>query len=108
MWPSLVQYEYCFRIILATHCLIIVSGYRMGNPIRTMIDRLYAIAIGGMISVLVNVSVFPIWAGEQLHKELVKNFHSVADSLEGKLPQLQNSNKDDKKVINNNLMKIYL
>ncbi|XP_029125396.1 aluminum-activated malate transporter 9 [Cajanus cajan] len=54
----------------------------MGNPIRTMIDRLYSIAIGGIISVLVNVSVFPKWAGDNLHKELVKNFHSVADSLE--------------------------
>ncbi|KAJ1416154.1 Aluminum-activated malate transporter [Sesbania bispinosa] len=82
MWPSLVQYEYGFRVILLTYCLIIVSGYRMGNPIRTMIDRFYTIAIGGIISVLVNVSVFPIWAGEQLHKELVTNFESLADSLE--------------------------
>ncbi|KAJ1386057.1 Aluminum-activated malate transporter [Sesbania bispinosa] len=82
MWPSLVQYEYGFRVILLTYCLIIVSGYRMGNPIRTMIDRLYTIAIGGIVSVLVNVSVFPIWAGEQLHRELVTNFESLADSLE--------------------------
>ncbi|TKY70988.1 Aluminum-activated malate transporter 9 [Spatholobus suberectus] len=82
MWPPLVQYEYGFRVALLTYCLIIVSEYRMGNPIRTMIDRLYSIAIGGIISVLVNVSIFPIWAGDQLHKELVKNFNSVADSLE--------------------------
>ncbi|XP_044476790.1 aluminum-activated malate transporter 9-like [Mangifera indica] len=81
-WPSLVPYEYGFRVILFTYCLIIVSGYRMGNPIRTSMDRLYSIAIGGFIAVLVNVLVFPIWAGEQLHKELVKNFNSVADSLE--------------------------
>ncbi|OWM72107.1 hypothetical protein CDL15_Pgr017990 [Punica granatum] len=82
LWPSLVPYEYGFRVILFTFCLIIVSGYRMGNPIRTAMDRLYSIAIGGIVAVLVNVLVFPIWAGEQLHKELVKGFDSVADSLE--------------------------
>ncbi|KAJ9706069.1 hypothetical protein PVL29_001572 [Vitis rotundifolia] len=82
LWPSLVQYEYGFRVILFTYCLIIVSGYRMGNPLRTAMDRLYSIALGGIVAVLVNVLVFPIWAGEQLHKELVKSFESVADSLE--------------------------
>ncbi|PON47944.1 Aluminum-activated malate transporter [Trema orientale] len=82
LWPSLVPYEYGFRVILFTYCLIIVSGYRMGNPMRTSMDRLYSIAIGGVVAVLVNVLVFPIWAGEQLHKELVNNFNSVADSLE--------------------------
>ncbi|TXG50601.1 hypothetical protein EZV62_023125 [Acer yangbiense] len=82
LWPSLVPYEYGFRVILFTYCLIIVSGYRMGNPLRTAMDRLYSIAIGGFVAVLVNVLVFPIWAGELLHKELVKNFNSVADSLE--------------------------
>ncbi|CAK7335633.1 unnamed protein product [Dovyalis caffra] len=82
LWPSLVPYEYGFRVILFTYCLIIVSGYRMGNPITTSMDRLYSIAIGGCVAVLVNVFVFPIWAGEQLHKELVNSFNSVADSLE--------------------------
>ncbi|WVZ72865.1 hypothetical protein U9M48_021258 [Paspalum notatum var. saurae] len=82
LWPSLVPYEYGFRVILLTYCLIIVSGYRMGNPIRTMMDRLYSIGIGGLVAVLVNVFICPIWAGEQLHKELVDNFNSLADSLE--------------------------
>ncbi|KAL0312514.1 UNVERIFIED_CONTAM: Aluminum-activated malate transporter 9 [Sesamum radiatum] len=82
LWPSLVPYEYGFRVILFTYCLIIVSGYRMGNPIRTAMDRLYSIAIGGIVAVVVNVLVFPIWAGEQLHKELVSSFASAADALE--------------------------
>ncbi|XAR70232.1 hypothetical protein NMG60_11027020 [Bertholletia excelsa] len=81
-WPSLVPYEHGFRVVLFTYCLIIVSGYRMGNPIRTSIGRLYSIAIGGIVAILVNVLVFPIWAGEQLHEELVKSFDAVADSLE--------------------------
>lgn len=55
----------------------------MGSPIRTAMDRLYSIAIGAFVAVIVNVLVFPNWAGEQLHKELVKIFESVADSLEG-------------------------
>ena len=83
LWPSLVPYEYGFRVILFTYCLIIVSGYRMGNPIKTSMDRLYSIAIGGIVAVLVNVLILPIWAGEQLHKELVASFNAVADSLEG-------------------------
>ncbi|KAF9685880.1 hypothetical protein SADUNF_Sadunf03G0100600 [Salix dunnii] len=82
LWPSLVPYEYGFRVILFTYCVIIVAGYRMGNPIRTAMDRLYSIAIGGFVAVLVNVLVFPIWAGEQLHEELVNSFNVVADSLE--------------------------
>ncbi|CAA2961377.1 aluminum-activated malate transporter 9-like [Olea europaea subsp. europaea] len=60
LWPSLVPYEYGFRVILFTYCLIIVSGYRMGNPIRTAMDRLYSIAIGAIVTVLVNVLIFPI------------------------------------------------
>ncbi|KAK6263186.1 hypothetical protein QUC31_009002 [Theobroma cacao] len=82
LWPSFVPYEYGFRVILFTYCLIIVSGYRMGNPIRTAMDRLYSIAIGGFVAVFVNVLVFPIWAGEQLHKEIVNSFNSLADALE--------------------------
>ncbi|KAF8412169.1 hypothetical protein HHK36_000127 [Tetracentron sinense] len=82
LWPSLVPYEYGFRVTLFTFCLIIVSGYRMGNPVKTAMDRLYSIAIGGFVAVVVNVLIFPIWAGEQLHKELVKSFDSVADSLD--------------------------
>ncbi|XP_073303766.1 putative aluminum-activated malate transporter 3 [Primulina huaijiensis] len=82
LWPSLVPYEYGFRVILLTYCLIIISGYRMGSPFRTAVDRLYSIAIGVIVAVLVNLLIFPIWAGEQLHKELVNNFASVADALE--------------------------
>jgi hypothetical protein len=57
----------------------------MGTPIKTSMDRLYSIAIGGFVAVIVNVLVFPMWAGEQLHKELVDSFTAVADSLEGNI-----------------------
>lgn len=84
LWPSLAPYEYGFRVILFTYCLIVANGYnRVGEPMRTAVDRLYSVAIGGAVTVLVNVLIFPIWAGEQLHKELVEHFNSVADSLQG-------------------------
>lgn len=92
LWPSLVPYEYGLRVILFTYCLIVVSGYRIGNPIRTAMDRLYSIAIGAFVAVLVNVVVFPIWAGQQLHNELVSSFNSIADSLEGNLKPFVSSN----------------
>ncbi|PKA63368.1 Aluminum-activated malate transporter 9 [Apostasia shenzhenica] len=80
--PSLAPYEYGFRVTLFTYCLIIVSGYRMGSPARTAMNRLYSIAIGGLVAVFVNALVFPIWSGEQLHRELVGSLHAVANSLE--------------------------
>lgn len=71
----------------------------MGNPIRTSMDRLYSIAIGGIVAVVVNVLVFPMWAGEQLHKELVNNFNSMADSLEGNFIFILNGLVHIQKVI---------
>ncbi|KAF2952180.1 hypothetical protein DAI22_01g317100 [Oryza sativa Japonica Group] len=79
--PALAPYEYGFRVILFTYCLIMVSVYRVGEPVAAGLDRLYAIAIGAVLALLVNVLIFPAWAGEQLHRELVASFAAVADSL---------------------------
>uniref|UniRef100_J3L3V2 Uncharacterized protein n=1 Tax=Oryza brachyantha TaxID=4533 RepID=J3L3V2_ORYBR len=79
--PALAPYEHGFRVILFTYCLIVVSAYRVREPIAAALDRLYAIAIGAALALLVNVLVFPAWAGEQLHRELVASFAAVADSL---------------------------
>ncbi|KAJ0952187.1 putative aluminum-activated malate transporter [Helianthus annuus] len=37
LWPTLVPYEYGFRVILFTYCMIMVSGYRLGNPIKNQL-----------------------------------------------------------------------
>ncbi|GAA0159443.1 transporter [Lithospermum erythrorhizon] len=104
LWPTLVPYEYGFRVVLFTYCLIIVSGYRMGDPLRAAFDRLYSIAIGAIIAVFVNLLVFPVWAGEQLHNELVTNFNSVADILEECVDKYLEEDGSDLSEFSYNLM----
>ncbi|WVZ11281.1 hypothetical protein V8G54_015811 [Vigna mungo] len=76
------NYDYGIVIFLLTFNLIAVSSYRVDNVLKIAHERVYTIAIGCAVCLLMSLLVFPNWSGEDLHNSTVYKLEGLAKSIE--------------------------
>ena len=82
--PSIKKkFDYGFLIFMLTFNLVAVSSFRCEAINKLAGKRLSKIAIGVLICVITSLLVFPVWAGDELHRSLVSKFDNLALSIEG-------------------------
>lgn len=79
------RYDYGVMIFILTFSLVSVSGYQVEELLVLAHQRLSTIIIGGATCIVVSMCIYPVWAGEDLHKLVASNIEKLADYLEGEL-----------------------
>ncbi|KAL0424774.1 UNVERIFIED_CONTAM: Aluminum-activated malate transporter 4 [Sesamum radiatum] len=83
LYPTMAPYEYGYRVFVLTFCILMVAGNRTREYTVAILSRLVLIAVGACICFIINICIYPIWAGDDLHRLVVNNFKELAASLEG-------------------------
>ncbi|KAL1553547.1 aluminum-activated malate transporter 9-like [Salvia divinorum] len=83
LYPTMAPYDYAYRVFVLTFCILMVAGNRNGGYVLAILTRLVLIALGACICFTINMCVYPIWSGDDLHRLVVNNFNELASSLEG-------------------------
>lgn len=76
------RYDYGVIIFILTFNLIASSGYRDDNIFKMAHQRMSTTVIGCALCFAINVIVFPVWAGDDLHNSILRNMEGLAESLE--------------------------
>lgn len=76
------RFDYGTMIFILTFTLVSISGYRVANLLNMAHERVSTIIIGASLCVITSILIFPIWAGEELHKLVISNSEKLAESLD--------------------------
>ncbi|XP_009776252.1 aluminum-activated malate transporter 10-like [Nicotiana sylvestris] len=76
------RFDYGAMIFILTFTLVSISGYRVENLLNMAHERVSTIIIGASLCVITSILIFPIWAGEELHKLVISNLEKQAESLD--------------------------
>ncbi|KAM3367385.1 hypothetical protein ACQJBY_016156 [Aegilops geniculata] len=77
------RYDYGVTIFILTFSLVAVSSYRVEELIQLAHQRFSTIVIGVLTCLCTTIFVFPVWAGEDLHKLSAGNLDKLAQFLQG-------------------------
>ncbi|XP_076933784.1 aluminum-activated malate transporter 12-like isoform X1 [Bidens hawaiensis] len=89
------NYDYGVVIFLLTFNLITISSYRVEDVLKIARERLYTMAIGSGVCILMSLFVFPIWSGEDLHTFSVTKIEGLAKSIEACVDEYFSDRKPD-------------
>nr|ABY52954.1 ALMT1-M39.2 variant [Secale cereale] len=82
------KYDYGVTIFILTFGLVAVSSYRVEELIQLAHQRFYTIVVGVFICLCTTVFLFPVWAGEDVHKLASSNLDKLAQFIEVHLCQM--------------------
>ncbi|CAN4077498.1 unnamed protein product [Withania somnifera] len=77
-----VRFDYGTMIFILTFTLVSISGYRVANLLNMAHERVSTIIIGVSMCVIISILIFPVWAGEELHKLVISNLEKLSESLD--------------------------
>ncbi|RWV88097.1 hypothetical protein GW17_00049847 [Ensete ventricosum] len=77
------RYDYGVTIFIMTFSLVTVSSYRVDELMQLALQRVSTIVVGVATCLCTSIFVFPVWAGEDLHKLVAADLEKLANFLEG-------------------------
>ncbi|XP_047977909.1 aluminum-activated malate transporter 2-like [Salvia hispanica] len=81
------RYDYGMLIFILTFSLVSISGLRINEVIKLAQARFVTIVIGASTCLAVCILIYPVWAGEDLHKYVGKNISQLGNFLEEHMDQ---------------------
>eukprot|EP00253_Pinus_taeda_P008171 PITA_08171 len=90
-----IKQSYGVLIFLLTFNFVAISGSSVENILKLAYHRIATIIIGCTLCFVINVFVFPIWAGDDLHDLIIQNLEGLAGSLQEYFVESENGQDSD-------------